>query len=86
MTGRIFGSFGVMLLLAGCAVQPSPNQAGYGRTSGVVSNEPGADYRDVMNNIGIDYAAELSWHDPRRVITAVEGCYKIEGNGSIQGI
>jgi hypothetical protein len=39
-----------------------------------------------MNNIGIDHAAELSWHDPQRVITAVEGCDKIEGNGSIQGI
>jgi hypothetical protein len=29
MTGRSFASFGVMLLLAGCAVPWSPNQVGY---------------------------------------------------------
>jgi hypothetical protein len=86
MTGRSFASFGVMLLLAGCAVPSSPNQVGYGGNSGVISNGFGVDYRDVMNNIGIDYAAELSWHDPQRVITAVEGCYKSGGNGSTQGI
>jgi hypothetical protein len=43
----------------GCGVPPSPDEANYGGTLGVVSNEPGADYRNVTNNVGIDYAAEL---------------------------
>jgi hypothetical protein len=37
-----------------------------------------------MTDIGVDYAAELSWHDPQRVIAPIEQCYK--NSGAFQGI
>jgi hypothetical protein len=84
MMRRWFAPLGFVLLVGGCAVPPSPGQADTALTHPVISNDPGPDYRTVMTNIGIDYAAELSWHDPQRVITAVDYCYK--DSGAFQGI
>jgi hypothetical protein len=84
MIGRWFAPLGVVLLVGGCAVPPSPEQADTALTHAVVSNDPGPDYRTVMTNIGVNYAAELSWHDPQRVISAVELCYR--NSVAFQGI
>jgi hypothetical protein len=86
MSGRLIAPFGVVLLLMGCAVPSSPGQVGYSGTTPLVVNDPGPDYRYVMTEIGGRYAADLSWHDPQHVTDDVEKCYKIEANGSIQGI
>jgi hypothetical protein len=78
LLGRWLVPLGLILLVGGCAVPPS-GQANTALTHPVVSNDPGPDYRTVMTNIGIDYAAELSWHDPQRVISAIQGCYRDSG-------
>jgi hypothetical protein len=83
MKGRWIALTGV-LLLAGCTVPPSLGPSDSALTHPVISNDSGPDYRSVMTQIGIDYAAELSWNDPQRVITAIEGCYR--DSGAFQGI
>ena len=76
MTRKVLMGIGLGLFLTGCTVPPSPGQADSALTNPIISNNPGPDYRTVMTNIGIDYAAELSWHDPQRVISAIDLCYK----------
>jgi hypothetical protein len=80
-------SAGVLLVLAGCTMPSTPGQPGYGGTHPVISNsDPTPNYRATMTDIGNEYAADLSWHDPSRVSSDVQSCYMTTGNGSIQGI
>ena len=83
---RWFASLGMVLLLAACAAPSMPGQVDTAFTHRPVSNDPGPDYRTVMTDIGVDYAAALSWHDPQRVISPIELCYKDSGTfGGIGG-
>jgi hypothetical protein len=77
-------SLGLVLLIAACSTPATPGQGSAALTHHVISNDPGPDFQAVMTQIGIDYAAELSWHDPQRVITPVEQCYR--DSGAFQGI
>jgi len=80
-------SAGALLALAGCTVPSTLGQSGYSGTHPVISNsDPTPNYRVAMTDVGNQYAADLSWHDPRRVNDDVDNCYKTRGNGSIQGI
>ena len=80
-------SVGALLAVAGCAVSSTPGQSDYSGTHPLIVNlDPTPNYRAEMTDIGNQYAADLTWHDPGHVSNDVEGCYKVRGSGAIQGI
>ncbi len=86
MNRRIGASCGAVLLLAGCTVPSSQGQRGFsGTTPLVINDNPYPDYKDEMNQIGIEYDADLSFNDPNRVSDDVANCYKEKGSHAFLG-
>ena len=84
---HLAASAGALLVLAGCTMPSTPGQSGDSGTHPVIVNSnPMTNYRAEMTDIGNEYSADLSWHDPRRVSSDVKACYLGSGNGSIQGV